>query len=413
MSTAGKALGGLGAVYELGRGANEKFGTGAWDNAQDLANKRDVRLAAEADPQLPVRGVQSAMGMADRAVQSARGLMDMMPKTDTTRTENLSMLPMAPEKKVEAAVVAEAAPQVEAGRQRIEAGALKGLQSGEVHVSQLAEGVVQADAQRAGKELTPEEHKSAVTAEIAAMKTMDKSDLSKYVSYALVAGGLLASVFDKSGQAGAAFHDSLNKQLDRNLASGKMAFEQQMARNKDAREDRKVDLTESDVESKIGDRKVRQEQGERSLGQGDKKIGIMEADSRTKAFAANSSAAAARARLGLLGEQLKLQQGEAASKQALRQSKIDNPSGQIKGESLTTKDAQSAVSEWAKGRGQNVKGDSLSALSQQLRNALKDPATKDYSLNEILDTLVEDGYELEEPTFFGNPDIKVKRVKGN
>lgn len=410
LSGAGKVAGGLGAAYDLAQGANQKWGMGAWDNAQDIANKREVRLAAEADPELPVIGVRAAQGMADRAVESARGLMDVMPRKDTTRMEGLSMLPMAPEAKQEAAAVTEQAPQVEAGRQRIEAGTLKGLQTGQVHVSQLAQGVVQADAQRAGTQLKPDEEKAAVTAEIAAMKTMDKSDLARYVSYAMVAGGLLAAVFDKTGEAGAAFHDSLNKQLDRNLAAGKMAFDQKMAQNKDARENRKVDINETDVNSKVEDRKVNQEQGAQRIAQGDQKIGIMEADSRTKAFAANSSASNARAKLGLLGEQLEIQRGEAASKQAYRQSKIDNPSGgQDKGVPLSYKDNGALVKDVFKSQGLKVDP----ALQSQIAGRLPTLQKKYPQLSQAeLVELAAGEYDTETDVGWINDTVRIKKPKG-
>ena len=60
----------------------------------------------------------------------------------------------------------------------------------------LAEAIVEADAQRAGEQLTPpEQSKQAVQQELTSMKTMDNKDLSKYVSYALIAGGVLASFY--------------------------------------------------------------------------------------------------------------------------------------------------------------------------------------------------------------------------
>lgn len=352
LSTAGKALGGAGAVYELGTGANEKYGMGAWENAQDLANKRDVRLAVEADPGLPMRGVQSVKDISGRAVESARGLIDQFPKQDARRTEGLSMLPMTPEKKAEAAEMVKD-PQVEADRQRLQAGTLKGLQTGEVHVSQLAQGVVQADEQRSGTELKPDEKKEAIKTEIAAMKTMDRNQLSEYVSYALMAGGILASIFDKTGTAGQMFHDSFNRQLDRNLESGKMSAQQQQAAAKLALDQEKADTTKADVNSKIKSREVGAGQKDRELGQGDKRLGILETDSKTKAYSANESAAAARARLGLLSESNDLRRLDTESKIKARQHKMDNPTAGKgdQGTPLSYKDNAGVVSDVYKSQG--------------------------------------------------------------
>lgn len=402
----GGLLGALGAgmaAYDLIQGANDKFGTGAWDNAQDIVNRRDVRQAVEADPGLPQRGVDTVNRITERAMGGVKGLMD---QATASRAAEARTLPMTPEK-TEVAATATQDPAIEAGRQRIQEGTLRGLQTGQVHVSDLAKGVVQADAQRAGTELSPEEEKSAVASEIQAMKTMDKSQLSQYVSYALIAGGVLASVFDKSGQAGAAFHDSLNKQLDRNLAAGKMAFDQKMAVAKNAREDRKVDISESDVESKIGDRKVRQEQGERGLEQGDRRLGIMEADSRTKAFAANSSAANARARLGLMGDANELKRESLKLRQRAQDWK--EKGGGREGEPLTTKDAGAAVDAWASEKGIKLSSGAKAGITQSLRNAVKDPSTRDYAVGDILDTL-QDDYETVSPTWYQS-DSRVRIPK--
>src|SRR5690606_18338678 len=106
--------------------------------------------------------------------------------------------------------------QIEIQRQTVETGALKGLETGQVSRPGLAEAIVDADAQRAGEQLTPEQSKQAVQQELVSMKSMDNNELSKYVSYALIAGGVLASFLDKSGKSADMFHDSFNRQLDRN-----------------------------------------------------------------------------------------------------------------------------------------------------------------------------------------------------
>lgn len=149
--------------------------------------------------------------------------------------------------------------QIESQRQTIQLGALKGLETGEVSRPKLAEAIVQADAQRADKTMTPEQSKQAVQTEMMAMKTMDNNDLSRYVSYALVAGGVLASFLDKSGKAGDMFSDSFNRQLDRNLQGQKMTAQNQQAAAKLAMEQKKLDVTEKDVDSKVEDRTATRE----------------------------------------------------------------------------------------------------------------------------------------------------------
>lgn len=144
--------------------------------------------------------------------------------------------------------------QIEIQRQTVETGALKGLETGQVSRPSLAEAIVEADAQRAGEQLTPEQSKQAVQQELTSMKTMDNKDLSKYVSYALIAGGVLASFMDKSGKAEGMFHDSFNRQLDRGEEAKAQAAAAEQAALKHALEERKVTATEADIGSKVVDR---------------------------------------------------------------------------------------------------------------------------------------------------------------
>lgn len=144
--------------------------------------------------------------------------------------------------------------QIEIKRQTVETGALKGLETGQVSRPSLAEAIVEADAQRAGEQLTPEQSKQAVQQELTSMKTMDNKDLSKYVSYALIAGGVLASFMDKSGKAEGMFSESFNRQLDRNEEAKAQAAASEQAALKYALDERKVAATEVDIGSKVVDR---------------------------------------------------------------------------------------------------------------------------------------------------------------
>ena len=123
----------------------------------------------------------------------------------------------------------------------------------------LAEAIVDADAQRAGEQLTPEQSKQAVQQELVSMKTMDNKELSKYVSYALIAGGILASFMDESGKAGDLFHDSFNRQLDRNEDVKERAAAAEQAAAKNALDERRVAATETDIGSKVIDREETRE----------------------------------------------------------------------------------------------------------------------------------------------------------
>lgn len=370
LNTAGKALGGPAAAYDLVTSANDKYGMGAWDRAQEMAKKRDERLAYEAKQQGSLGSLVGSVGTVASAASGLYGLakegvsgLAKYGQELNAESQALSegkkaieaevskeAIPMTPAKQAQVEQVTEAVPQIEAARQQLQAGTLSGLKTGEVHVSQLAEGVVQADSQRAGTQLKPEEQKAAVQAEIQAMKTMDNDQLSKYVSYALMAGGILASVFDKTGTAGRQFHDSFNKQLDRNLAAGKMSMEMQQNAAKNALEDRKVSATERNIDSQVEGRLVSQRQRDRELGQGDQKIGLMRDTNDIRRFSANESAAAARQRLGLMSDtndialkRLALQDADTKSKIKAREAAASGSGA--KGEKLGFKDNMQVVSD--------------------------------------------------------------------
>ncbi|MDJ1420242.1 hypothetical protein, partial [Pseudomonas aeruginosa] len=75
------------------------------------------------------------------------------------------------------------ADEEEANRQVIQQGAAEGLRTGAVSRPEMAQAVVEADAQREGVELKPQELKNRVNEELTQMRTMDNDDLSRYVSY--------------------------------------------------------------------------------------------------------------------------------------------------------------------------------------------------------------------------------------
>ncbi len=216
-------------------------------------------------PDTAGQAVQFGQDVSNRAVDSALGrtppvsLMNPNPEEATIVQDNaqppVQDTPVGPVAESNPTTVPQAAAKTmqdqEAQRQTLESGALQGLTTGEVSRPKLASAIVEADAQRAGKDLTPDQTKSAVTQELTAMKTMDNKDLSRYVSYALMAAGVLAAVLDKSGRAGDAFSASFNKQLDRNLAYGLQNQKTQAAANKQA-QTLQVDL----LKLKQGDRNL-------------------------------------------------------------------------------------------------------------------------------------------------------------
>lgn len=378
LKAGGRALGPAAAAYEGATALNDQFGTGAWDKAQIMAEEGQTRKAMQEDPGLAGRGAETADRISQRATAGVQGLMAQVPEETQAAEQVLQqsapqaqpeapaqVAPPAPppavQKQIQEVQAAEQQRKTEGVRQTLEKGTIEGLKTGKTSVSQLATGIAQADAQRAGKTLTPEEEKKAVTAEIQTLKTMDKSDMARYVSYALVAGGLLSAVLDKSGKAGDAFSQSFNRQLDRNLEQGKMNLAQAQAAQKAALEERKLVNTEKDTESKIGSRTAELGFKERSLGQGDKKIEIAEESLGIDRFKANTTASQGAQRIGLMqrGQDLDQQGREAANK--LGYARIDAAdkraaskaagAGAKGGKPLSHKESVDAVGAISKGQG--------------------------------------------------------------
>lgn len=143
------------------------------------------------------------------------------------------------------------AQQEESQRQILETGAQKGLTTGQVSRPDLAEAVVKADMERSGEKATPDAVKAAVATELTQMRTMDNSDLARYVSYAIMGAGLIGSFLDKSGETGRAFAQGYENQQNRNMTMLQM---QQKAQADAA--DRALKSREVTVKEKVGDSTV-------------------------------------------------------------------------------------------------------------------------------------------------------------
>ena len=294
MGSVGKAAGALGriagpaaAAYTLVDEANKFAGPAKYQQIQTMMEEARTRQAMENDPELAERGQSTVDRIVGGAMQGVNALQPEPQPEDTGLTdeelnaqnpEDVMDAPLqspmeAPAAAPEAApAAAPAAPQPspeeqaqaqEAERQTVEQGAVEGLRTGQVSRSELAGAVVDADAQRTGTELKPEEHKAKVAEELTQMRTMGDSDLAKYVSWAIMGVGLVASVMDKSGETGRYFADSYNKELDRQMQMGVM-----LNKNREAALDRQLKEREVTVKEKTGDSQVKVGEGNLAVNQG-------------------------------------------------------------------------------------------------------------------------------------------------
>ena len=102
--------------------------------------------------------------------------------------------------------------------------AAKQFESGQLSVPRAATEIVKADQAKSGKTYTQAEFDAAVKQETSTLRNMNTEEKSDYLSYALIAGGLLASAFDESGDASRNFGASFNAGMDRGLAREQMQY---------------------------------------------------------------------------------------------------------------------------------------------------------------------------------------------
>lgn len=205
------------------------------DGEDDIVKDRQTqeRIAGmNADPESAMGAAQFGNDVAQRTLNAGLGRTTPSPYAMNPQEQPQA----APQQDPEAVAqqVEQEKQATEAKRQVVERGAVEALRTNQVSRPQLAEEVVKADLARKGETATPDELNQLVQKETVEMRTMDNKDLSKYVSYALIAGGIAAAFMDKSGKAGDAFSAGFNKQLDRNLVQQKMkaAQQQQEVENK-------------------------------------------------------------------------------------------------------------------------------------------------------------------------------------
>lgn len=276
----------------------------------------------------------------------------------------------------------------EAKRQVVERGAVEALRTNQVSRPQLAEEVVKSDLARKGETATPDELKQLVQKETVEMRTMDNKDLSKYVSYALIAGGIAAAFMDKSGKAGDAFSSGFNKQLDRNLVKAKLVAsqEQQAVENKL----NTYKIGQKDREIKISDRNAdtNERKAEGVLGNYETQAALGRERNEIARAGVGASSANASATQGLRREQMdlnrelfNLRKSDSDRNYELNKEKVGilgdkaAAAGGLKAPELSSKDANEMVKRATEEAGTKLTKGAQAAVSEQVRILQKnDPA---------------------------------------
>ena len=290
---------------------NQKYGPAAYQNIQNAVEEGQTKRAIAADPALADRGLLAADKVSTQAMDGVRGLMAQGAEQNANaapqpipagiaapqgqapaQAPQTPPQPQAPDPAQAAAAKA----QKEVQRQTIEKGALHQLQTNQLSRTKAAEAVVQADFQRRGVEATPKEKQHLVAQEVASMRNMGNPELAKYLSWAMLAVGVGASLADKSGQAFNNFATSgmnaYSSAKQRQFAQAQLEREYQLKLAEQTRKNRntdsEIDYRGDTTNLKRGDQELdrekfgydkdykntRLDQYDRQLGQGDVRNGI-------------------------------------------------------------------------------------------------------------------------------------------
>lgn len=411
-SVTGKAVSALGKTAKFAGGAiapvmmgkegldmlNEKYGPAAYDNFHNMMEERRTRQAMEADPALADRGLLTADKVSTQAMDGVRGLMQqgaaqnanapqqppqaIPPGVAAPQGQPPQQPPQAPPQQSQApqgpdpAVAAAQKAQAEQKRQVIERGALQQLQTNELSRTKAAEAVVQADLQRQGIDAPAKERQRLVSQEVSSMRGMSNPEMAKYLSYAMLAVGIGASIADKSGKAfnnfATAGVNSYNAAQNRQLAQAKYAQEYQL---KLAEQNRKNRDTDSNIDYRDGTlgvkkdaneldrdkfgydkeyKNTRLDQYDRGLGQGDVRNGI-----------AQQGVGIAQQRVNIASQGLDLQRQALASKVAKDAATIKNLE-KIDVPDVSQKDMITGVDGYLKDQGYKVTPGASSTVADQV-----------------------------------------------
>lgn len=347
----GRALGVVGGP--IGMGAQAALTPG------DLANPNEDPAWKEHYRQEP--GWQYAQGVADRAVGAGMQYAQNMLKPKETVT-------------VQEAPAQEQPNRVAEVQKQVETRASKMLEEGSLTRKSAAEAVVAADELKTGEKLPEKEKAARVKEETAAMRGMDKGELSKYLSLALAGIGLAASAVDDTAARnyGNAFQAEVERKRNIKAMQQKMEYEAAEKEKDRAIQQQKADATTADVVSKIENREnlnvvdmaklelAKVAEQRKAAGQGAR----LSLEEQRLQHQMTTDAV----RLGLLAEKNKILADKAA--------KADGP----KGLTLSTKDATEQIKEYAKSQGFEIDDATAQAAGTQLQVVAKN-APVDLSQN--------------------------------
>jgi hypothetical protein len=364
-AAAGAARGGL--LSGIGKAASSLFGPvglgiqaavtpGNLGNGELTPEQR-----RELYPEMDAVGSQMK-GIADRAVGAGKSFRD-------------EMFQKASEKQ------AQEAPQenpVEKVRQQAERGFAVQVAKGDLPTKDIATSIVEGQAKQAGEELKPEEKARRISQERTLIDNMPDEQKPNYLSWALVAAGLIASAVDED--AGYYFADSYNKTREQLNEKAEKAADRAF-RKEERQEDREFRSEEAAMD--------RQARADLSSQEFQARREMLDEELKVKREQLSQDAAYQNARLSLLQ-----QKNEIAAQGA-------GLAGQSKGITLDSDDAKALVKGISKDLGLNLSDGVEANAAAFMQNALKFNPNADPAL--VLDTWLKRSQKNLKPesTWFG------------
>lgn len=377
---------------EGGQELNRKFGPEAYGNIQNIMEQEQTKRDIQADPALADRGLLSADKVSTQAMDGVRGLMQQGAAQNASQAipagvaapqgQPQAQPPQAPPQQPQApqgpnpAVVAAQKAESERKRQTIEAGALHQLESNQLSRTKAAEAVVQQDLERQGINAKPQERQRLVAQEVSSMRNMSNPEMAKYLSYAMLAVGIGASIADKSGKAfnnfATAGMNAYSAAQQRQLSQAQYQQEYQLKLAEQNRKNRDTDSNVGYREGTLGlkrddlnldrdkfgfDKEYKGtilDQKDRALGQGDIRNGI-----------AAGGLGVAQQRLGLQAQGLELQKQRLQSQNAKDAAAIKKLEA-IDVPDISQKDMVTGVSGYLKDKGYKATPGAESTVADQV-----------------------------------------------
>lgn len=374
---------------------NQKYGPAAYDNFKIAMEEGRTKRAMEADPELADRGLLAADKVSTQAMDGVRGLMQQGAEQNANAPQAAPQpipagvaapqgQPQAPAPQAQPqapqgpdpAVVAAQKAQAEQKRQTIEAGALHQLETNQLSRTKAAEAVVQQDLERQGIDAKPQERQRLVAQEVSSMRNMSNPQMAKYLSYAMLAVGIGASIADKSGRAFNNFATSgmnaYSAAQARQLSQAQLEREYQLKIAEQTRKNRDTDSNIGYREGTLGIKKddlaldrdkfgfdkeykgTILDQKDRALGQGDVRNGI-----------AQQGVGIAQGRLSLAQQGLELQKQRLQSQNAKDAAQIKKLES-IDVPNISQKDMTAGVEGYMKDAGYKVSPGAASTVSDQV-----------------------------------------------